>query len=214
MTLLKVDIYTVTVLDNITMTATDTAIYALFGTIIGFIGALLVTILKYLVLAKNHLFRQRWIGPYSYSLTILIIHIIFYEFVSQIGMKGDILMLIFDQEYMKRFSLSGNKLIIEWLCIGILHVLSLTCTIPSGNLVPLFILGGLGGKVFYPYAVMLGCKHPEQAFVLVGAGSMVLCVTHSVVSNTIKIFELSGQITNLIPSLIANLTGYIIASSL
>lgn len=43
---------------------------------------------------------------------------------------------------------------------------------------------------------------------------MVIGVTHAVFSNTIKIFEFTGQINNLLPSLVANTASYMVASTL
>ena len=71
----------------------------------------------------------------------------------------------------------------------LLHLLALTSAIPSGNLIPLFFLGALLGRIFTPLAELMGSDHPSSSFAVVGAACLVSSTTHSIVAITVITFE-------------------------
>lgn len=96
----------------------------------------------------------------------------------------------------------------------ILHVLSLTCVIPSGNLIPLFYLGALMGRVICPFFWYLGNNHPSNAWAIVGGGSLVVGATHNLVSAIIITLEFTGQMTIIMPLMMSTISAYYTSSYL
>lgn len=146
--------YHVTPIGPLKMNSTEVCIYVLFGSLLGLAGALLVTCLKYLTKVKKYLFLKTCLGPYSYSLGVLVLHQLFYMTYNYLGLRP--MIIIFDEKHFAQFQLTEYGLIIEWVGLFMLHLLTLTCNIPCGNLVPLFTLGGIAGKIYYPFAKMMG----------------------------------------------------------
>lgn len=82
------------------------------------------------------------------------------------------------------------------LVVLLLMIVSISTTsgVPSGVLVPLFISGGLIGRIYAPFArECLSSSHPDNAFALVGAACLVSATTHTIATILIA-FELTSNI--------------------
>jgi len=94
----------------------------------------------------------------------------------------------------------------------ILHVLALTCTIPSGNLIPLFFLGGLLGRIYSELAKLLGSNLPSSCYAVIGAATLVSSTTHTILAIIVLTFEFTFQIKVLFPLMISMVTAYSISN--
>ncbi len=153
---------------------------------------------------------SRWgLSPVLYSLVVVLLHLAFYNY-STLGLLG---------EDVKHIMGDIGSLQDDYLQMGVvtvarlvLHLLALSSMIPSGNLIPLFFLGALLGRLFFPLAQLMGSGHPAAAFAVVGAACLVCATTHSIVAITVITFEYTQQIVVLFPLLISLVAAYSVAT--
>lgn len=101
-------------------------------------------------------------------------------------------------------------------CVSTVTALSLP--MPSGLFVPLLVIGAAIGRVWGEGTALVAdvigsppsLVHPGS-FAVVGAASLVSGATHTV-STAVIVFELTGQISHLLPVLLATLLAYATAS--
>ena len=93
--------------------------------------------------------------------------------------------------------------------------ISITLPIPAGVFGPVFIIGGaLGrftGETFGMIFPALAAKHTAGAFAVVGAAAVSGAVTRTV-STAVIVFELTTQLSHMLPVLVAVLLAYAVAN--
>nr|XP_022908827.1 chloride channel protein 2 [Onthophagus taurus] len=105
----------------------------------------------------------------------------------------------------------------------IFSIIASTIPVPSGSFIPVFKIGaGLGRivgefmHVLFPLGMRYGGKLAQilpGGYATVGAAAFSGAVTHTI-STSVIVFEMTGQITHIIPMMIAVLTSNAIASLL
>ncbi|XP_063841828.1 chloride channel protein 2-like isoform X3 [Scylla paramamosain] len=95
-----------------------------------------------------------------------------------------------------------------------------TLPVPSGILIPLFKVGAAFGRQIgelmaslYPLGIVTGYPIVPGAYAMVGAASFCAAITHTI-SISVIVFELTGQITYVIPIMIGVLISNCISSLL
>lgn len=95
-----------------------------------------------------------------------------------------------------------------------------TLPVPSGILIPLFKVGAAFGRQIgelmaslYPLGIVAGYPIVPGAYAMVGAASFCAAITHTI-SISVIVFELTGQITYVIPIMIGVLISNCISSLL
>ncbi|KAK3894175.1 hypothetical protein Pcinc_002051 [Petrolisthes cinctipes] len=95
-----------------------------------------------------------------------------------------------------------------------------TLPVPSGMLIPLFKVGAAFGRQIgelmaslYPLGILPGFPIVPGAYAMVGAASFCAAITHTI-SISVIVFELTGQITYVIPIMIGVLISNCISSLL
>ncbi|XP_042877636.1 chloride channel protein 2-like isoform X5 [Penaeus japonicus] len=98
--------------------------------------------------------------------------------------------------------------------------ISSTLPVPSGMLIPLFKVGAAFGRQIgevmaslYPLGIAPGSPIVPGAYAMVGAASFCAAITHTI-SISVIVFELTGQITYVIPIMIGVLISNCISSLL
>ncbi|CAG0904096.1 unnamed protein product, partial [Cyprideis torosa] len=115
------------------------------------------------------------------------------------------------------------NLTIYVIATGLLSILASTLPVPSGIFIPVFKMGaafgrmvGEGMALWFPHGVTLGDHiNPIQpgGYSVVGAAAFAGAVTHTV-SVSVIVFELTGQITHILPVMIGVLVSNAIAQVL
>jgi len=197
------------------MIITDLFLFTLLGIISGIVGALLSIFVSKLVYirrkAKIKFLTNRF---YYCGIVAIIVSTITFIIKPLMVYDRDMLGFIFNKELPNTLrelnhpnegilllSLFVFKFIITVLCLGI--------SMPAGIFAPFFMIGAYLGRG-YGHSFRLIFNISEEAiYAMVGAASVMSGATHSI-SSAIIIFELTGQVSYLLPMLytclIANFT--------
>lgn len=91
-----------------------------------------------------------------------------------------------------------------------LSIFSVMCPVPCGQFLPAFVIGSVFGRMFGEFASYDLTEYSRSilpgAYACVGAAAMVAGVTRTL-STAVIIFELTGQLSLLLPVLIATVVG-------
>ncbi|XP_065076182.1 chloride channel protein 2 isoform X3 [Ochlerotatus camptorhynchus] len=116
-----------------------------------------------------------------------------------------------------------TNLIIYLLFTFFLSIVASTIPVPSGIFIPVFKIGAAFGRIigeamhlWFPYGVRYGGKLAPiipGGYSVVGAAAFSGAVTHTV-SVGVIVFEMTGQITHIVPVMIASLVSNAVAALL
>ena len=97
---------------------------------------------------------------------------------------------------------------------GILTILPCGLPIPSGIFTPLFVLGAAFGRLYGEilYAIIGSSQINSAAYAVVGAASLTAATTHTV-STAVIVFELTGQLSHMLPVMLSVLMAYSVGGS-
>jgi H+/Cl- antiporter ClcA len=193
----------------------DVMFFILLGVICGIIGALLATLVSKLVYIRRKSKLKILNNRFYYAITISII-ISIITFTVKPLMIFDRYMLgnLFNQNFPSDLDdlnhpSEGILLLVLFCFKFLITILTLGMNIPAGIFAPFFVIGAYFGRFYGHFFKIIFNLSEESIYAMVGAACVMSGATHSV-SSAIIIFELTGQVSYLLPMLlsclIANLT--------
>eukprot|EP01048_Picozoa_sp_COSAG05_P001612 COSAG05_NODE_55_length_23493_cov_709.337907_22_plen_745_part_00 len=217
------DLFEPTHFEQITLDETIFA-YALLGVMSGFVGgSFLLFVKRVAVYRRTHpLLKGRRF--FNCAVTGLLTAVVTFQFdILRCG-SAEIINALFSHEQFDWQSCGGahrfgGSVFLNLLLFLVYRIvftaISITLPIPAGVFGPVFIIGAaLGrftGETFGMIFPSLAAKHTAGAFAVVGAAAVSGAVTRTI-STAVIVFELTTQLSHMLPVLVAVLLAYAVAN--
>ena len=180
------------------------------GIVCGVIGALHIRFIEFLLTWKKLIKTNTILNRYVYTaLTCLItIFIIFYywEFGFNVEHATEFLFIEGYEQKSDLFWKLVGLLFLKFICNG----LGVTCPLPTGIFVPMFLNGAILGRIYGILMYKIFGIIEIAKYSVVGAGCLVTGVTHTLAMAVIML-ELTGQMVLLFPMLVGVTTSYYVS---
>lgn len=198
--------------------------YALLGIMSGFVGGSFLLFVKKVAMFRRTDPRLKGKRYLNCAITGLVTAMLTFQFdILRCG-TSDIINALFSHQQFDwqacggphRFGGSVFLNLLLFLVYKIVFTaISITLPIPAGVFGPVFIIGAaLGrftGETFGMIFPALAAKHAAGAFAVVGAAAVSGAVTRTV-STAVIVFELTTQLSHMLPVLVAVLLAYAVAN--
>lgn len=195
----------------------DAEIFAFMalGAICGVVGALHVKYIEFLLIMRKLIKSNQFFARYLYTgFTCLLTIFTVYYFWDLGFLTEEATNELFKEPYGAEVDIWWKLLILiflKFICNG----LGVTCPIPTGIFVPMFLTGSLIGRLFGIGMVnIFGEDHITQIgrYSVVGAAALVAGVTHTLAMAVITL-EVTGQMVLLFPMLMGVITSYYVSKA-
>jgi H+/Cl- antiporter ClcA len=207
---------------NDTVLFFDVLFFIFLGVICGIIGALLSTIVSKLVHVRRNSQIKLLNNRFLYAgIVALIISTITFNIKPLMIFDRYMLANLFNKTLPSELDelnhpSEGILLLVLFAFKFLITLLTLSMNIPAGIFAPFFIIGAYFGRFYGHFFKFIFNLSEESIYAMVGAACVMSGATHSI-SSSIIIFELTGQVSYLVPMLfaclIANLTAQAISLS-
>ena len=199
--------------------------YVVLGTLCGLLGALFITVVGKIIYLRKRLavpfVSNRW-GYVAFVALVTALCAFPIGFLQ--SSDRDNLQQLFSPQSLTQLDnakwsdpAEGFNLFTFAFLKFVLTVLAVTCPIPAGVFTPIFTLGASFGRLFGFSAWFLFSRDFSHDYVamyaIIGAAGVASSVTHTI-SVCVIVFELTGQVTFLMPLLVCVLLSYAVGSSL
>lgn len=217
------DLFKPTQFEQIVLDETICA-YALLGVMSGFVGgSFLLFVKRVAVFRRTHpMFKGR--RYFNCAMTGLVTAAVTFQFdILRCG-SAEIINALFSHEQFEWQACGGphwfgGSVFLNLLLFLVYRIVftavSITLPIPAGVFGPVFIIGAaLGrftGETFGMIFPSLAAKHTAGAFAVVGAAAVSGAVTRTI-STAVIVFELTAQLSHMLPVLVAVLLAYAVAN--
>ena len=186
--------------------------FMVLGGICGIVGALHVKYIEFLLIFRKLIKNNTPISRYIYTGLICFVSIFIVYYFWDLGFLTE---KATDSLFMTQY---GDSVDIWWKLL-ILIVLKLmcnglgvTCPIPTGIFVPMFLTGSLIGRLYGIAMFNIFGVTDIGRYSVVGAGALVTGVTHTLAMAVITL-EVTGQMVLLFPMLIGVVTSYYVSKA-
>lgn len=186
--------------------------FMILGVVCGVIGAIHVKYIEFLLVMRKLIKNNQFFSRYFYTgLTCFVTIFTIYYFWELGFLTEEATEELFLSQYMEKEGLDIwwkllTLIIFKFMCNG----LGVTCPIPTGIFVPMFLTGALIGRLYGIAMVnIFGTDTITDIgrYSVVGAGALVAGVTHTLAMAVITL-EVTGQMVLLFPMLIGVITSY------
>jgi len=186
--------------------------FMILGGICGLLGALHVKFIEFLLIYRKLIKNNQPISRYIYTgMTCFVSIFIVYYFWNFGFLTEDATDMLFNSQYNAECDVWWKLLILIFLklmCNG----LGVTCPIPTGIFVPMFLTGGLVGRLYGIIMINIFPNHIVDIgrYAVVGAAALVAGVTHTLAMAVITL-EVTGQMALLFPMLMGVISSYYVS---
>ena len=180
--------------------------FAGLGIICGIFGILHIKFITFLILLRKKI-KYTFLNRYLYVGLIVIITLLIIFFYYEFGLFAEeAIRDLFNKP--DDYNFKG-----KWWLLGLfffrlfMNGLAISCPIPAGIFVPMFLTGAMLGRVYGTFMYEWFGITQIGRFAVVGAASLVSSVTHTLAIAVVA-FEVTGQINVLYPTLLGVILSY------